>query len=119
MTEFHVNRDHHPTQRPKRINPTNNDGTDAQGRIGLDTMRRVTRDEATELMAHHIALACLYYEAAPADEAAVLAEVERLLSSGIEDYDGRDVVAARGFLAAMNAYYARLKVEQDLEDALS
>lgn len=113
MTRFTVNRDHHPTDRPKVARPVGGDGYDANGRVGLDSFRRVTRDEATEHMAHHIALACIFYEATPTDAAAVLAEVERLLSSGIPGYDGRDVVAARAFLAAMNEHYAKLKVEQD------
>lgn len=111
------NRTNKQTSRPVSVKPIAGDGTDANGRIGLDTLRRVTRDEALERMCHHIKLACIFYEASPNDEAAALAEVERILSTGIKGWEGRDLVAARAFLAAMNAYYAELKREQDIEDA--
>lgn len=116
MTRFHLDRDNHPSERPAHVKPIKGDGTDAHGRIGLDTFRRVTRDEATELMAHHLSLAAIFYEATPHDEAAVLAEVERLLASGIPDHDGPELIGARAWLAAMNARYAALKAEQDAED---
>lgn len=106
VTKFNLGR--HPAIKP----PVKGDGTDADGRIGLDTMRRITRDEALELMCHHIGLARMFYEATPEDEVAVLAEAERLLSSGIPGYDGADVVAVRAFLAAMNKFYNDLKKEQ-------
>jgi len=111
MTKFSLDR-----QFPVPKNPVKGDGTDADGRIGLDTMRRVTRDEALELMCHHIGIARMFYEATPEDEEATLKEAERILTSGIPGYDGADVVAVRAFLAAMNKFYADLKKEQDEMD---
>lgn len=99
--KFHLDR------YPPVVQPVRGDGEDAQGRIGIDA-RRVTRDEATEFMAHHLTLAVSYYEATPTDEAAVAMEVERLLGDGLL-HAGPELVAARAFLVAMNAYYAELK----------
>lgn len=110
MTKFHLA----PEVRPTR--PFRNDGTDSRGRIGLDSPRRVTRDEATELMAHHLMLAHMYYQATPDDEAAVLDEVERLLASEIPGgSDDPELVGARAWLTAMNAYYAELKRQQQAQ----
>lgn len=100
--KFHLDR------YPPVAHPVRGDGEDSQGRIGIDA-RRVTRDEATELMAHHIALAVSYYEATPADESAVRVEVERLFDDGVSGRTGPEVTAARAFLTALNAYYANLK----------
>lgn len=106
---FHLDR-YPPSQKPVR-----GDGTDAYGRIGIDA-RRVTRDEAVEFMIHHLVLATAYYEATPNDEVAVLSEVVRILNNDIQ-HEGPELTAARAFLAALNDYYARLKKEQDDEDA--
>lgn len=111
MTRFTLNRENTPSTRPAIVEPRRGDGTDANGRIGLDTFRRVTRDEALELMAHHLTLAAIFYEATPHDEAAVFAEVERILHSGIPGHDGPELVGARVWLGAMNAYYAALKAK--------
>lgn len=116
MTKFTLDRDSNPSNRPAVAHPVRGDGTDAKGRIGLDTFRRVTRDEATELMVHHLSLAAVFYEATPVDEAAVLAEVERLLASDVPNHDCPELVGARAWLTAMNAYYAALKAKQDKED---
>lgn len=114
MTKFSLDR-------PAVAHPTQGDGTDAKGRIGFDSplygirLRRATRDEALEHMVHHLHLAHVYYQATPEDEAAVKAEVERLLDDET-GRDGPEVICARAFLAAANAYYAKLKQEQDEED---
>lgn len=103
MTKFHLDR------YPPPVSPVKGDGTDAQGRIGIDA-RRVT---ALEFMIHHIQLAVSYYEA-PADECLVLREAERILDDGLRD--GLEIAATRALLAAMNEYYANLKREQDDAD---
>lgn len=107
---FHLDR-YPPVQKPVR-----GDGTDAYGRIGIDA-RRVTRDEAVEFMIHHLVLATAYYEATPNDEAAVLIEVVRILNNDFQK-EGPELTGARAFVAALNDYYARLKKEQDEEDAV-
>lgn len=42
---------------------------------------RVTRDQSTELFAHHVMLAMKFYEAAPEDGEAVTQEVLRIMHS--------------------------------------
>src|SRR5205814_558921 len=104
-------------QRPASVAPVGGDGADARGRIGVDA-RRVTRDEAVELMCHHLTLAVTYYEATPDDDATVLTETERILSDpeATLSYVPVELAAARAFLREMNKYYARLKQEQDEEE---
>lgn len=87
------------------------DGSDRLGRIGVDAPR-VSRDMALELMVHHLQLAAMYYEATSADEAANLAEAERLMQSEIPDHDEPARIAMRPWLAALNNYYASLKKKQ-------
>lgn len=94
------------------------DGTDKYGRIGLDSPMRVTRDAALELMAHHLMLAHLYYQATPHDEAANADELERLLRDpALPDHPGPELIAARSWLVCMNTIYAEMEREQDEEDA--
>lgn len=116
MTTFHLDRENNPSTRPAIAQPVRGDGVDAKGRIGLDSFRRVTPDEALEIMAHHLSIAAIFYEATPTDEAAVLAEVEKLLASDIPDYDCPELIGARAWLAALNAYYAEVKRKQNAQD---
>lgn len=99
----------HLDQHPRVVEPVRGDGTDAEGRIGIDA-RRVTRDEALELMVHHLCLAVSYYEATPEDEAAVAAEVTRLLAE--PGRIGPELTGATAFLGALNKFYADLRRQQ-------
>jgi hypothetical protein len=113
MTKFHLDRD--PLTAGERSGPLGDlyraDGTDRFGRVGVDAPR-VSRDVALELMVHHLQLAAMYYEATPDDDAAVAAEVERLLISEIPYHETPALRAARPWLEAIRAHYERLRREQ-------
>ncbi len=92
----------------------NSDGTDKDGRIGLGNLPRVTRDEALELMIHHLQMASVYYEAVPGDEDSNRAELERIMGREIVGaYVPPELPAARAWLTSMDTSYAQLK--KDLE----
>lgn len=94
------------------------DGTDKYGRIGLDSPARVTRDMALELMAHHLMLAHLYYQATPHNEQVNRDELTRLLTdpSMPAGYVGPELDGALAWFDRMNRIYADMKREQDAED---
>lgn len=112
MTKFHL--DPGP-QRPSE--------TDARGRnkktglCGLDTLPRVTDDEAVELMVHHLDLAAIYYKNTPDDLAAVETEVKRLMTRDPPGFEGDAWAGALAFLRAISEYHEKLKAEQDEQDA--
>lgn len=97
-------------QRPLVAEPVGGDGADAAGRVGIDA-RRVNRDVALELCAHHLSLAVSYFEAAPEGGRE---ELERVLREGSPPtFEPPEVVGALAFWDALTNYYRRLKREQD------
>lgn len=69
---------------------------------GLDT----TEDEATELVAHHLLMAALYFEATPKDFRKTHGEIKRILL-GKGETEARN--AASAFLENINASYEAMK----------
>lgn len=80
-------------------------------RIGLDTIR-VTPDEATELCAHHLQMAAMFFEATPQHFPSVKAEVLRLMAERVAfNYASPAQVGATAFLDAINRHYDGLEGE--------
>lgn len=71
--------------------------------VGVDAPD-TTRDEATELMVHHLQLAAMYFEATPESDAETREEVRRLLAD-----DDRALAGALPFYEALVAHYDAMK----------
>lgn len=76
----------------------------------------VTRDEALELMAHHLQLAAMYYEATPEDESANRIEVMRILSSDVKGHEPPGKIAANAWLQAMDQVYGEYRADDPDEE---
>jgi len=95
---------------PRHRQPPNK----ADGKLLLSSPPRVTRDEALELMVHHLQLAAMYYEATSHDESAVAIEVNRIMSEDVIGFDPPGKLAAQAWLRSMNDTYGSYKnVEED------
>lgn len=107
MTTFHLDGD-------QRLSATDNRGRDKRtGLCGLDSLPRVTDDEATELMAHHLTLAAVYYKNTPDDHPGLVAEVRRLMSRDQPPgFESDALCGALAFLAAICTYHDKLRLEQ-------
>ncbi len=103
MTKFHLNKELREKERGRLA-----DSISDNGKLNLDNLPSVTRDEALELMVHHLLLAEIYYQATPDDEIAVLREVERLMAGGITNYVPPSLLGARAWLATLNLFYSNL-----------
>jgi hypothetical protein len=78
--------------------------------VGLDPMR-VTHDEATELLAHMLGLAHMYFQATPDD---ARGEVERIIAQREGDSpDGAVMVGAMAAFDAWHAHYEKLRLEDE------
>lgn len=75
--------------------------------FGVD-VARVTVDEATELMTHHLMLAHSYFEVA--DDKTKYEELSRIMEA--KDVAPDVAAAAMGWMRALDAYYAKLRKEQ-------
>lgn len=69
---------------------------------GIDT----TEDEATELVAHHLLMAAIYFEATPENVEITQAEVRRILT---EKGEPEATEAAAAWLGTINAAYEAMK----------
>lgn len=70
----------------------------------------VTRDEATELMVHHLRLAQLFYEASPKKDADLISETKRIMDRyDIPGYQPPELVAALAWLETINKVYNDMK----------
>ena len=70
--------------------------------FGID-VPRVTRDEAVELMVHHLGLAASYFEATPEDAGAQVSdEIRRAL-------DGPAVAASLAFATVIHSEFEEMK----------
>ena len=77
-------------------------------RLALDAPT-VTRDEALELMVHHLKLAAMYYEAVPEDIKAVTDEMERLMAEDPVTGPEPALLAARSWLTRIYKVYEAMK----------
>lgn len=87
-------------------------------KLGVD-VPLVTSDEALEFMVHHLSLAAAYYEATGSDEDENYEEMIRLLFSGVPNYEGPCLTAAKVWFQAIRKYYDDLEVEDEKVDAKS
>jgi hypothetical protein len=111
MTTFHLDAGE------KRPGTKDGRGRDRRtGLCGLDLLPRVTDDEATELMVHHLEIAAIYYKNTPDDHDALVAEVKRLMMRDPPGFEGDALTGALAFLAAIAQYHEQLKAKQDAED---
>lgn len=83
------------------------------GRVGLDNLPTVTRDEALEHMIHHLQLATIYYQNTSDNSEEVHSELERLMLRDCpEGYQPPELIAARSWIAALDIHFEQLKREQ-------
>lgn len=75
-------------------------------KIGLDHYR-VTRDEAFELMCHHLKLAAMYFEGSPVE--IDMDEYERLMKGEVPDHDDPAAIAGRAWLQAIHRVYREME----------
>jgi hypothetical protein len=111
MTTFHLDAG---SKRPSAVDGRGRDKK--TGRCGLDYLPRVTDDEATELMVHHLEIAAIYYKNTPDDHAAILVEVTRLMTRELPGFHTDALAGALGFLTAISDYHERLKKQQNEEE---
>ncbi len=77
--------------------------------LGVDPPR-VTRDQALELMVHHLELAAMYYEATPKDHEAVKTEAERLImEKELVGHVPPALLAMRSWLHTINNVYKEME----------
>lgn len=81
-------------------------------RLNTDSLR-ASRDEALEFMAHHLRLACIFYELIEDDEATEI-KLMRLLRGDDARKIGHEPNSIGGFAfkRALDAYYEKLRLEQ-------
>lgn len=78
-------------------------GADKNGKVGLDAPR-VHPDTATELMAHHLELAAMYFEAIPDKPEENQKELARIVGK-----HEPACIAGLVWLKTIQAYYDKLK----------
>lgn len=82
-------------------------GADKEGKVGLDAPR-VHPDTATELMAHHLQLAAMYFEAIPDKPEENVREIERIIGKQEPAF-----IAGKEWLRVIQAYYDKLKEDYE------
>ena len=82
--------------------------TKIKHKVGVD-VPPVTEDEALEFVIHHLSLAAAYYEATPNDSNNNLKEMERMMASGIQNYETPALKAARAWFSTIEADFERMR----------
>jgi hypothetical protein len=71
----------------------------------------VTPAKAMAMVAHHLQLAAMYFEAVPDDEVMVKSSIINDMDEKVEGYVSPAQVAARAWIDASNTYYRSIDAE--------